>query len=216
MESFGLIGIITQFLVAIEKFLQITKLANIVKIFKFVLVFFVVSLCMVSLQNESIYVSFLKLQTKICNLRIEKEIEVENQKLNTVYKEIGERVCNSQDINDLVNKVNETKQRIHDKQEIIDANSDNLKERIFFETALTQLCSPKVGIRRAGIRKLAKVNPEFSLPYLSMCLFDPDETIYQEAVRTIKSIIENSPERCKSLIANFEQFQEILQPDNQQ
>lgn len=213
MEPFSFISIITQFLIAIEKFLQLTKLTNVVRIFKFLFIFFVVLLCIVSLQNNSVYISFLKFQTKVHNSKVEKEIKIENQKLNTLYKEIGERVYNGRDTDDLINKVNETKQRIQDKQDIIDASLDNLKERIFFEATLIQLCSTKPGIRRAAIKKLAKVNPELSLPYLSMCLFDSDKTIYQEAVETIKDIIGNSPERNKLLVANFEQFQEVLQPD---
>lgn len=167
--------------------------------------------CVFGIMDDFPYMLCLQAQNKFEKFKTEKEISFLKQKVNDIYKQIGQKVYLNENTDSLINDLGECKKEILNMQKEIAVFHRKLKERIIFEKVLKKMSSTKGLIRRQAIRNLAKLNTNESLPYISMSLFDPDILVRREAAKTINALTDVTSDEAKTLIPNFKDVREVLQ-----
>lgn len=157
-----------------------------------VLISGIILLSVLSITDNAGYILFLKTRNKVDEYKIKYEVSKLSNQLDDVYKKIGQNVYNKQQIDGFINEAEACNNRLVLKQNEIVVLTEKFNEKVMFENTLKDLFKAEPETRCEAIRSLAASGKTESLPYLQLCLLEPDTQIHQEVEKAIDMINKQS------------------------
>jgi len=183
----------------------------------------IVLFCFFSLENNSSYTAFLKVQNSARKYRINREVLSLEEELANIYMKIGRKISTeditlkqvTEEINHLVDLSKQYLLKIEDKKSQLIMSDERLRKEIAFEDLLKAVFSGETSVRLNALRILCTTDTEESLPYLGVLLIDPNPTVRQEAGAIVNQVISSSSEEIRKRIPNLQYLPGINLKDSQ-
>lgn len=176
-------------LAALHKVIRKTYRSLVVKVlFKLLIVSAVVSFCALSMIDNLGLTAYLELKYKYDELKMGYEITRITNDLDNVYKKIGQSVYNKQNADDLLNEAVKYNVRLATKYNEITSLDQKFREKMMFENNLKNMFSSKVSARCAAIKNMDTLVISESLPYLELCLLDPEPAVRREVMAFFETV----------------------------
>lgn len=174
-------------LAALKRFVKTFSLTML----KFAVCVVTIWFCIDLMRSDVLSTHFFKLQETIARKKLAKEIQPLKLEIQDSSKQMAIKIRNDENIEELTAILKQKRQNLMEKEKEIMECENITKQKIAFERILRDMSSENPRIKRHAIAIISNLNAKYSLPYIQMCLFDPNPSVRRKAAKAVKSMAAN-------------------------